>query len=128
MVPREFRAEENSADRLLRRFRKGEIDETEFGFGVRLLGHYGCCYDPARFLLDNKKLFDECDRDCRNGKITQEELSFICRYYFSGTNCIVPQTVWEQILAECHYDYGTHPCHGRDWYEYYKVYACTPRQ
>ena len=126
MVPRDFRAEENSADRLLHRFREGEIDESEFGFGVRLLGHYRCCYDPARFLLDNKKLFDECDRDFRTGKITQEELSFIRRYYFSGTNCIVPQALWERILAECHYDYVTHPCHGKTWYDYYKVYACTP--
>lgn len=124
-IPRCFRVEENSAKQLTAMFRSGMIDESEFGFGMRLLAHYECCYDHDMFLLDNRKLFKETVEDFRAGRLTAEELSCVHRYYYGGKNCIVPQFLWEQLLNEAGFEFTIQECHGKAWYHYYKVYACT---
>jgi hypothetical protein len=124
-IPRYFHVEKNSTKQLTELFRSGLIDECEFGFGMRLLGHYECCYDHDTFLLDNKKLFKETEEDFRAGRLTAEELSCVRRYYYGGKNCIVPQFLWEQLLGEAGFEYTIQECHGKAWYQYYKVYSCS---
>jgi hypothetical protein len=124
-IPRYFRVEENSAKQLTAMFRSGMIDDAEFGFGMRFLAHYECCYDHDMFMLDNRKLFKETEEDFRAGRLTAEELSCMQRYYYGGKNCIVPQFLWEQLLDEAGFEFTIQECHGKAWYHYYKVYACT---
>lgn len=126
MIPDGFIPGDHTATVLLRRYRRGEIDEAEFGFGVRLVGHYGCCYDPATFTLDNAKLYAECEQMQRTGELTDAEHAIIHRYYFGGTNRIVTQRVWEDILREAGFEFRTRPCHGKQWYRYYVVYEAWP--
>jgi hypothetical protein len=127
VIPEGFVPEENDRKNLVKQFRGGVLGEAEFGFGMRLLGHYHCCYDSKTYLLDNKKLFFECDEDLRAGRLTEHELALIRRYYFEGKNCIVPQKLWERLLAECGFEFKIHICRGRAWYQYYEVYSCVVR-
>lgn len=124
MIPAGFVPDENDRKNLVKQFRGGVLDDTEFGFGMRLLGHFHCCYDTKTYLLDNKKLFSECEEDLREGKLTEQEHALIRRYYFEGKNCIVPQERWERSLTECGFEFSIHSCRGRAWYQYYKVYSC----
>lgn len=125
VIPNGFRPEEDNAISLIRKYRKKEIDEVEFGFGMRLLGHYSCCYDPETCILDNMKLFRECESDLANGKLTKSEYSFIQRYYYPGSNCIIPQRSWEKMLVDCGFDFEVQNLQGKTWYEYYKIYVCS---
>lgn len=125
-IPRNFEPHRHAMEALLQRFRSGTIDEAEFGFGTRLVGHYGCCYDPAGFLLDNKKLFAECDEAFLRGKISRREHECIGRYYYGGKNCIVSQELWEQLLQEAGFGYRIHKATGKEWRTYYVVYECFP--
>lgn len=127
LIPRGFDPEYHSAAALLARFRAGRMDEAEFGFGMRLVGHYRCCYDPGTCLLDNAKLFAECADACAKGEISQAELSLVRRYYFGGKNCIIRQDAWEALLAEAGYRFRLHPSRGKEWREYYPVYECVVR-
>jgi len=122
VVPREFVPSEYATRALLQRYRRGELDEAEFGFGVRLLGHHACCYDPQTFILDNAKLFAECEQMWRGGELTDAEYACIRRYYFAGKNAVVTQELWERILEEAGFAFQIRPCHGKQWYRYYMVY------
>jgi hypothetical protein len=124
-IPRYFSVEKNSAKQLTAMFRRGIIDNAEFGFGMRFLAHYECCYDHDTFLLDNRKLFKESEEDFRAGRLTAEELSCMQRYYYGGKNCIVPQFLWEQLLEEAGFEFTIQECNGKAWYDYYKVYVCS---
>jgi len=123
-IPKGFIPGENNTDCFVKRFRSRRIDEAEFGFGVRLLGHYSCCYNPESFILDNRKIFQECEFMHQEGQLIDEEYSYIRRYYFNGVNCILPEDVWESLLDESGFNFEIQPCHGKEWYEYYKVYKC----
>lgn len=127
VIPDGFEPEAYRQERLVERFRNGELDEAEFGFAVRLLGHYTCCYAPDTYLLDNAKLFAECEEDLRKGRLTEKEHACIRRYYFGGVNCIVTQPIWEELLAASGFDFTIMACEGKDWYRYYKVYCCHPK-
>jgi hypothetical protein len=107
---------------LLKLYRQGELNEAEFGFGVRLLGHYACCYDPKTFILDNAKLFAECEQMWRRNEFTDEEYACIRRYCFSGRNSILTQELWEQLLEEAGFSFQIRCCRGKHWYDYYRVY------
>jgi SAM-dependent methyltransferase len=126
LVPRGFDPGAHRAARLLRRFRRGEIDASEFGFGMRLFGHYDDCYDRDTFLLDNAAVFRRCDDARRRGELEDREHAAIRRYYYGGRNCILPQERWEDLLRDCAYRFTTRPCRGKAWYDYYVVYACAP--
>lgn len=127
-IPRGFQPDKYSMQALLQRFRGGTIDEAEFGFGTRLVGHYGCCYDLASFTLDNKKLFAECHEAFLRGMISRREHDCIERYFFGGKNCIVTQDVWEQLLQAAGFGYSIHKSTGKEWRDYYVVYECFPLQ
>ncbi len=128
MIPDGFVPGEHEVAVLLQRYRRGEIDEAEFGFGVRLVGHHEYCYDPVTFTLDNTKLYAACERMWRAGELTDAEHAVIRRYYFGGTNCIVTQRVWEDVLRGAGFEFRTRPCHGKQWYGYYVVYEARPRR
>ena len=125
LIPDGFRPEAYRPDILIQRFRRGELDEAEFGLSMRMVGHYACCYDPTTYLLDNKKLFTECARDVQSGLLTEREHHLIRRYRFSGKNSMIPQPLWEALLTECGFAFTEQTLRGKNWYVYYKVYACS---
>jgi hypothetical protein len=127
LIPRDFDPVYHGADALLRRFRDGRIDEAEFGFGTRLVGHYRCCYDPGTFILDNGKLFAECAAVHAEGRLSADEHRHIRRYYFSGNNCILPQELWERLLCESGFGFSILRGDDKEWRAYYPVYVCIPR-
>lgn len=126
LIPRGFDPKRHTSGELIRRFRERSIDDAEFGFGMRLVGHYGCCYDRMSFTLDNVKLFTECDRDYTLGKISQREHEAIRRYYYAGNNCILTQDAWEALLDDTGFTYRLHKSTGKEWRNYYIVYECIP--
>lgn len=127
LIPRGFDPERHKADELIRRFRDGRIDEAEFGFGMRLVGHYGKCYDQKSYILDNSKLYAECAQAHTDGAISRREYEAILRYYYGGNNCIVSQDVWETLLDETGFAYRLHESTGKEWRAYYIVYECIFR-
>jgi len=124
MIPAGFDAAEHSADVLLQRFRRREIDEAEFGFGMRLVGHYVGCFDSQTGLLDNAKVFQRCAARHAAGELSHQEHAAIRRYYFGGVNCILSQRDWESALRAGGWDFEIHRCTGKTWYSYYAVYSC----
>lgn len=124
LIPRQFDPSTHSFETLLRKFRAGEIDEAEFGFGVRLVGHYSSCYNESDYILNNKKVFDDCEKAHRSGMLNDEEIALINRYYFSGKNCILSQDLWESTLRQEGFEFKLHQCQGKAWYEYYIIYEC----
>ena len=124
LIPNDFDPAAHRAEVLLQRYRHGEIDEAEFGFGMRLVGHYESCYDQNTYLLDNAKIFEKCQTAYQAEKITATEHSFIRRYYFGGKNCILPQDIWEQLLIAAGFKFVIHSCQGKEWYRYYIIYQC----
>jgi hypothetical protein len=126
LIPRAFDATPHTQHVLLQRHRAGELDEAEFGFGVRLLGHHDCCYDPSTGSLDNARLFAEVARDHARGLLTDAEHAAIRRYTFAGRNCILGQETWEALLGDAGFAFRTVPLQGRAWYAYYPVFVCAP--
>jgi hypothetical protein len=126
LLPRGFTPGADTKWRLLERFRAGEIDEFSFGLGWRLLGHHDTCYDPARALLDSAAIVQATDLDVAAGRLSQEEYDRTRRFAFGGTNILPGEEAWERMLREAAYEWRTVPLSGRDWYRYYKMYACTP--
>ncbi len=126
MIPDGFDPARHTCDRLIARYRAGEYDAAEFGFGMRIVGHYATCYDPATATLDNARLFAACAARRAAGGLPAAEEAAIRRYYYGGTNRIVSQAFWEAALAGCGYRFRPHRCHGKAWYDYYVVYECAP--
>ncbi len=126
MIPDGFDPAAYTGDRLISRFRAGEYDAAEFGFGMRLVGHYATCYDPTTSTLDNARVFAACAERRAAGGLTAEEYAAIRRYTFGGRNCIVTQAAWESALAACGFRFRQHRCRGKAWYDYYVVYECAP--
>lgn len=124
LIPKHFNSAKHDFETLLQRFRCGEIDDAEFGFGMRLVGHYSNCYNQSNYILDNAKIFANCEAAYRDGLLKKDEIEAINRYYFSGKNCILPQEVWEDILTQEGFDFRIHQSKGKSWYEYYIIYEC----
>lgn len=124
MIPDEFNPVEHRAERLRAQFRAGELNEAEFGFAMRLVGHHELCYDPQTYLLNNARLFALCAARHAAGEFTSQEWQAINRYYYGGSNCILPQREWESTLLAGGWHFQLHRCRGRAWYDYYPVYAC----
>lgn len=126
LIPKGFNPDNERWELLRDRFRRHSIDAAEFGLGVRLIGHYGCCYDAERFMLDNPKLFMEMGTARDAQLLDEREYGIIGRYYFNGLNCIIPEQVWEGVLREGGFVFRKHVLTGKTWYEYYPVYECRP--
>jgi hypothetical protein len=126
LIPEGFDARSCRAESLIEQFRAGRLDEAEFGFGMRIVGHYHDCYDRVSFLLDNQAVFARCEDAYRAGRLTAQEIGAIRRYSYGGRNCLLPQSLWEELLRECGFDFRVVPCTGKAWYAYYPVYDCRP--
>lgn len=108
MIPDDFDPTVHRADRLLTRFRARQIDEAEFGFGMRLVGHYESCYDRPTAQLDNAKIYACCLARHAASEFTDAEHAVIRRYYFGGYNCIVTQRAWERGLTAAGWQFQIH--------------------
>ncbi len=116
--------EASTPDMLIRQYRQHEIDEAEFGFGMRLRAFLDTCYNAVTYELDNRTIFQQCSNLHRSQQLTDQEYTIVKRYYYGGTNCILPQEVWEQTLKECGFSFRIHRLKGKTWYAYYPVYEC----
>lgn len=121
VVPEGLDLEANSHPELVARYRRGDLDPTEFGFGMRLLGHLRCCWDGE--YLDNAKLFAEIADD---ETLTAPERALVGRYVFHGRNVLLPAGDWERLLVDSGFEFAVEVLTGRDWHAYYPVYAASP--
>jgi len=62
---------------LIENFRKGIIDEAEFGLSMRLHGYADLAYKKDTALLDNKKVFESIETDYKNGLMSDKEYQMI---------------------------------------------------
>lgn len=106
--------------RLREAHRAGELDDVEFGFGTRLLGHLTCCYDAGTAVLDNARLFGEARADAG---YTPAELAAVERFRFGGGTLLLPERRWLDLSADAGYATTRLRLSGRDWYAYYPLYA-----
>lgn len=109
---------------LIERFRKGIIDEAEFGLSMRLQGYVEQAYDKDTSLLDNKKVYESIEIDHKNGLISDKEYQIVHRYFFQGMNSLPTRSKWEQYLKESGFICGYEKLLGKNWYEWYPVYHC----
>jgi len=125
MIPQNFSLDKHQADLLIEQYNQGVIDESEFGFGMRIFGLKEQVFDPETFLLDNRKSFDIFEKMYRNKILSTSAMSAIQRYYFNGLNLITPQSLWEELLKQVGFDFVSVPLQGKQWYEYYPIYRCS---
>jgi hypothetical protein len=123
LVPAGTVVEDEAWPALRGRHRGGLLDDSELGFGVRLVGHLGCCWDGCR--LDNAALFGEVDRQAAAGCWRPRELAAIARYRFDGSTALLAEGDWAAVVAGSGFDLREHPLSGRDWYRYYRVQQLT---
>jgi hypothetical protein len=128
MIPRGFDPKSHSAERLLEAFRRGRMNETEFGFGMRLWGCFETAYDRRTSLLDNRMVFNRYGSWHADGRLTDGEWNAVQRYYYGGANMILQQEIWEGLLGECGFRFSLRPLTGRAWYAYYPIYDCRPNE
>lgn len=115
----------SAAQDLLARFRRGELTEAEFGFGMRIEGGCEWGYDPDTCLLDNRVVFTRLHEWQAAGRLSSHELAIIERYYFGGLNLVPSCEQWERLLQHCGLDFRRHPLRGKTWYAYYPLYRCS---
>jgi hypothetical protein len=123
-IPRDFDPRAHGATALLRAFRAQEINEDEFGFGMRIWGCFDAAYDTGTLLLDNQRVYATYKLWTDSGRLTPAEYACIHRYYFAGQNLIPGQELWESLLAEAGFTFERHAITGRQWYGYYPIYYC----
>ncbi len=111
---------------LIRQFRAGEIDEADFGMGMRLTGFLASTYDRDTSILDNGSTFAAIEAMVEAGELTKAEHAIILRYYFGGTNCLLTRDDWESVLREAAMAFRVHSLSGKLWYGYYPVYEVWP--
>lgn len=126
LIPEGFDVQSTRAESLLERFRRGELDETEFAFAMRLWGSFEQAYDKGSCLLDNSVAFARYEIWLSEGKITPSEHALIRRYYYSGRTSLLPQRAWEAALNESGFAWRQYALSGKDWYRYYPLYSCQP--
>ena len=118
--------EANTAMRLLEMFRRGQMDEAEFGFAMRMTGHALEAYDPSSGRLQNHVIFRWCNAARSRGELNEQEYAIIHRYYFGGDNCIYSQDIWENLLQQVGFTWQKTTLTGKHWYAYYPLYTCVP--
>lgn len=107
-------------------YREGSLDQASFGLGSRLLGHSQYYFDSATGILDNLRVFLECDRLHQEGELTVEELAVIKRYLFLGLNWIPTEARWQELLDSLPFEVRRHSLDGQHWYQYYQIYEMKP--
>lgn len=118
--------EVHRAERLLERFRRGELRADEFGFAMRMTGHAALAWDAAEGLLHNRPIFRWSDAARARGELNEQEHGAIERFRFEGDNAIVTQDVWESMLEQAGLGWQKTTLEGRHWYAYYPIYEITP--
>jgi len=107
---------------LIKNFRKGMMDEAEFGLSMRLQGYAEQVYDKETALLNNKKVFEFIEIDYKNDLLSDKEYQIIHRYFFQGINSLPTKKVWEQLLTEAGFSFEYQELTGKNWYEWYPIY------
>jgi SAM-dependent methyltransferase len=109
---------------LRQQYSEGRIDGSEFGFAMRLLGHLACCYDQDTAILDCGQVYREADEELRSGQLTARMREEMEQFFFSGSNCLVTDKAWEEMLTWHSIPFEIMECSGKHWYSYYRVYSC----
>ena len=113
--------------RLLEEFRRGLLDEAEFGFCSRMLGFHQDAYHPDVEILDNRSVYQRIDGLCETGVLNEREASAIARYRFMGRNFFPSETTWIRILKDAGFGMPvTHPAERRLWSSFYQVQSFGP--
>ena len=128
IIPEHFNETPYSRSVLIDRYRKGLITDDEFGFTMRILGFFSSCYDPKNFRLNNRAVFRAVRRLYVEKRITKDERDIVMRFYFQGSNCILPEKIWENILQEADFSFTTSSMSGKLWYDFFKIYTCKRTQ
>lgn len=124
VIPEGFEAADYTPDDLTARYRRGELDDAEFGFALRKMSLLDRYYDPATYVLDNAAIFADLDQRHQRGELSDGERAAAWRYHFAGPNILLPQEKWEDLLSEAGFEFRIQRCHGKHWYTYYLVYEC----
>lgn len=124
LIPGNFCINDHEAEKLLERFRLGDLTEAEFGFGMRIWGSYRYAFNQKTFILDNKVVFNRYKNWLNKNLLSDYEFAIIQRYCFEGWNLIPPQDIWEALLENEGFAFETRLLNGKTWYEYYPLYYC----
>lgn len=124
LMPEDVEAAGLTAAQLIGKYRSGLIFGEEFGFSMRLWGDSEASYDHATCILDNRVFFQRCSVWRRRNVITDEEYTWVMRYFYDGLNMVLPREKWERVLADAGLRFERRVLEGRIWYRYYPVYAC----
>lgn len=92
---------------------------------MRKLGFIERAYDRERGILDNAAIYAMLAQMLGDGRLSAEEYAVIQRYFFSGPNLFLPETVLEKIITASGFRLRTQKLTGRHWYRYYSFYVCT---
>lgn len=113
-------------DRLLARYRAGELNDGEFAHGFRIFGFWNKAFDRETLLLDNKIIFEEIDNWHDDGRISEAEYRVVRQQYFGGLTIMPSQADWEEMLRRNGFTFEMTTLEGRLWYQYGPIYRCTP--
>jgi len=120
-----FPLDQFKVDVLLQLLRDGEIDEGEFGHGMRVWSQYDSpAYDPETYLLDNKIVYAEFNKMKDAGKISDYEMEVLNRYYFSGYHFYPPQSYWDRIVQNNGFQFEVEWLQGKIYTQYLPIYVC----
>lgn len=112
---------------LLDRFRRGVIDDAEFGFCSRMMGFRDAAYDEVRETLDNAVVYARLDDMRSRGLLEAREWDALQRYRFLGRNYFPREDTWHGILAAAGFGPPrTHPAEKRLWAGFYPVQSFEP--
>lgn len=107
---------------LLEKFRRGLLDEAEFGFCSRMLGFHAEAYHPDEEILDNRIVYQRIDEMSEAGLLDERETKALARYRFMGRNFFPSGETWSRILKDAGFGKPlTHPAEKRLWSSFYQV-------
>lgn len=112
-------------DRLLARYRAGELRDGEFAHGFRIFGFWDKAFDRETLLLDNKIIFEEIDNWHDDGRLTEAEYRIVRQQYFGGLTIMPSQADWEEMLRRNGFSFEMTTLDGRLWYQYGPFYRCV---
>ena len=124
LIPNNFPESDYCYQRLIQKYRSHQLDASEFGFAMRIWGLKTRAFDREKYLLDNQILFNYFDQLSSENNLSKDESNAISRYYFNGLNLISPQHIWESLLTKQNFNFEVKTLTGKDWYAYYRIYAC----
>lgn len=123
LIPRDFNFEDNTQDRLIEKYRCGEIRVEAFAMGMRLWANFDEFYDAKAQRFRNEKSFHRLKEIADEGILTEEEYRHItCRYY-GGDNYLPYQDEWETLVDNSGFQCTkVELSEAQDWYQYFPIY------